>query len=347
MRSVSQVMSRFNVRSLELDAPEYVTGSPTGIALAVEDMSRHMADAGWQIMLGLQHAGYPLWGYSLPPNDETDVGKILQQSYPGVVVMQDKREWDVPQGNFREPKARFNNVGELAKHPDIFKVTILKDAHQRPRYHRQSAEEMGVHAWVIYYHSDIVKRVAPYVRSQHLIRTYHSINTDDLPKRPYHERLDCLLSGAVSVHYPLRRWFARHRNDLWNTRYTQHPGYHNRGCVTPAFLQKLSKHKVAICTSSMYGYSLRKHIEATACGCRVVTDLPVEDVLPEIDGNLHRINSNPSLKGINQLLEHLCETYDSGQQQAMALRARGFYDYRAVGRRLVSDIETLRSSYNG
>ena len=75
-----------------------------------------------------------------------------------------------------------------------------------------------------------------------------------------------------------------------------HPGYHANGSFTPALHSRNStKFKVAICTSSTMGFALRKIIEATACGCRVITDLPAGEVMPEIDGNLTRVSSDISL----------------------------------------------------
>lgn len=312
--------------------------------LAVESMQRHMTDEGWQIADGLARGGgYLLAGYGLQI-DETNVKTLVNSFDPSVVVLQDKREWDVKKGDFREPLARFHHVSYLAEHDDIFRLTILKDSHQNPTYHRESANEIGCHAWIIYYHPRIVSHLASYVRPQHLIRTYHSVDFDLVPTYTWENRSGALLSGAVSGAYPLRQRLVDELEKLPNTIYLKHPGYHKSGCCTPGFLRELTKYRVAICTSSRYGYALRKIIEATACGCRVLTDLPVDEVLPEIDDNLVRIRPDTSIQDIAEKLRWMDETYKAKTQLYYACKAR-WYDFREVGKRLAQDIDSLRRDY--
>lgn len=316
-----------------------------GIGLAVESMQRHTTDEGWQIFAGLQHAGYELAGARLTIN-ETDVRQILSRN-PGIVVVQDKREWDTRPHDFRDTSARFTNIEALRERDDIFKVTILKDSHQRPDYHKQSADEMGVHAWIVYYNPKKVAQLAPYVRPEHLIRTYHSIDPKVIPKlTPF--RSKALLSGAVSNAYPLRQRLAKYYKNLGGSvDYLKHPGYHMRGTATPNFLKLLNNYKVAICTASVYDYALRKLIEATACGCKVITNLSEEDRLPEIDGNLIRVPSDCTNTLLIAKLEEAYQTYDFKKQCEYAERATTYYDYRAVGERLADDIQKMRDTYNG
>lgn len=314
------------------------------LGLAVESMRYHMTDEGWQIFDGLAHAGYRLAGYQLPI-DATDVAEILRRCDPDVVVVQDKREWDVVAGDFREPKARFTQIDILRSRHDIFKVTILKDAQQRNDYHRESAKEMDCHAWVIYYHPDIVTWVAPFVRKEHLIRTYHSIDRNAVPAYRPEGRHGCLLSGALSAAYPLRVWIAQNHTRLPQVTLLRHPGYHRRGCATPEFLKLLTRFRVAICTSSKYGYALRKIIEATACGCVVVTDLPVEDKLPYIDDNLVRLPPQPNLATTAAVLQKALTTYQPDRQRHFAELAKTHYDFRVLGAKLAQDIETVRQRY--
>jgi hypothetical protein len=336
-----------------LPPPLYIPqpeNEPTGggICLAVESMRHHTTDEGWQVMAGLASTGYELCGAYLPINS-TDVDWILDVTRPSVCVVQDKREWDVPKGDFRDPAARFQHIESLKERHDIFKITILKDAHQRPGYHRQSADEMGVHAWIVYYHPVIVKHLAPYVRSEHLIRTYHTVDAGLVPAYTAHGREGCLLSGALSGVYPLRNRLAKMfkgPEPPSNWTFLHHPGYHRKGCATPAFLRTLSRFKVAICTSSIYGYALRKIIESTACGCRVVTDLPADDVLPEIDGNLTRIDPSTPSAEVVRLVESLAMDYDPVAQKRWADAALLWYDYRVMGKRLADKIELLRMTYN-
>lgn len=357
LRDISDVLA--NLKTPEgierLPAPRYERGAGglgVRVGLAVESMRRHMTDEGWAIFSGLDQAGYHLAGYNMParelvnsPYIGVNVEGILDRFNPSTIVVQDKREWDVMPRDFREPRARFENVEALKDRGDIFKLTILKDAHQAPRYHRQSADEMGVNGWVVYYHPDIVCKLAPYVRPQHLVRTYHSLDRNLVQPYSARGRRGTLLSGAVSDVYPLRQRLIQAHRGLPETHYLPHPGYHRNGCATPGFLKTLSHYKVSICTSSVFGYSLRKIMESTAAGCVVLTDLPIDEVLPWIDDNLVRVSSNSQPREITALLKHLYDTYDPEKQAWFAEKAKEWYDYRAVGARLAADIESLRLSY--
>lgn len=343
--TIDSVLSRLPSKNPNpLPTPAYCGSSSKGIALAVESMRRHTTDEGWQIMEGLQSAGYTLCGFNLL-EPSCHVPTILQNTNPGIVVVQDKREWDVSHRDFREKRAKFKDVACLQSRKDLFKLTILKDSHQRNAYHQESAKEIDCHAWIIYYHPRIVARLAPYVRPQHLIRTYHSLDSELVPPIETHKREGCLLSGALSAAYPLRLRLAKELSSLGNTRFISHPGYHRNGTATPQYLDQLSHYKVSICTSSMYGYALRKIMEATACGCVVVTDLPTDEVLPEIDGNLYRVSSTINSKSLRSILDKLCRNYDIDRQRKWAEKAKTCYDFRNVGCKLALDIEKLRLSF--
>lgn len=329
----------------ELKSPAYLGKDSKGIMLAVESMKSHMTDEGNQLQMGLQDAGYELWGNNYP-NDETHVPTILNRANPGVVVVQDKREWHITNvKSFRDKKACFKEIEALERRHDIFKLTVLKDAQQRNGYHSDSANEMGAHGWIIYYHPDIVKHMAPFVRKKHLVRTYHSIDPRFIPEYSPVRVNRSLISGATCKAYPLRNllikkvWFIKGLDVL------PHPGYHRNGTATPSFMQKLSTYKISICTASMYGYSLRKMIESTACGCIVLTNLPSDDVLPEIDGNLIRIRPDMPYKEINKLVQELEANYNPERQRYYAETAKLYYSYQARGLQLADDIETLRKSY--
>jgi len=334
------------------------------VGLAVESMRRHTTDEGWQLFAGLHFAGYSLAGYGLITTDGwnisirrwssaerhgdmTDVPEILEFIDPSVVVLQDKREWEGltaggPYGQGYDEREKFTNVEELKRRNDVFKLTVLKDAQNRPEYHRQSADEIGCHAWITYYHPKVVKHVAPFVREKHLVRTYHSIDMDLVPEYEGVERLPrCLLSGALSRAYPLRERIHKNRGSFPLVVELSHPGYHRRGCHTPDYLKILSNYRAAICTSSIYGYALRKIIEATACGCKVITDLPTDEVLPEIDGNLIRIDPDAPTAVINQVMEQAVEEYNPDEQACWA-ECAGMYDYRLLGKKLAGDIESMR-----
>jgi hypothetical protein len=347
MRSLADVLRDNPAPQIDqLPAPSYERRD-TGlhVALAVEDMARHMTDEGWQIMLGLERAGYALSGFNLPAG-ETDVRAILRRYNPPVCVVQDKREWDIKRQDFREHRARFYNVGELRNRPDIFKVTILKDAYLNPEYHRGSAEEMGVHAWVVYYHPLIVAQLAPYVRPYHLIRTYHSLDPAHVP--PYNPmyRRGCLFSGAVSSAYPERIHIRSMLKFLPAVEELPHPGYHNKGCQTPAYIDQLTRFKAAFCTTSRWGYALRKIVEATAAGCVVITDLPTQETMPYIDDNLVRIDPDVPPKELYRILEEIYDTYDPARQGYFSCLAVQHYSYEILGLKLAADIDSLRGTYS-
>jgi hypothetical protein len=228
----------------------------------------------------------------------------------------------------------------------VFTLTVLKDAHQRADYHRASAEAMGCHAWVVYYHPLVVWHLAPYVRPRHLVRTYHTVDSDAVPGYGVSERKGgCLFSGAVSSAYPLRQTVVRNLDRLHYLTYLRHPGYHRNGCQTPEYLSTLSRFRAAICTASRYGYALRKIVEATACGCVVITDLPEDEVLPEIDGNLVRVHPDIPVRVLQNVITDCIEEYNPERQAEFVRRACAYYDYRTTGRRLANDIEQLRLSY--
>jgi hypothetical protein len=372
VRSIEEILRSLPKGELtQLEAPAYhavplyamLTSTRIRIALAVDSMKYHTTDEGYQITAGLAHNGYQLCGHNILTSNYTDADifirrrpnlvdleEILAFTDPSVVVVQDKREWHLSgPRDFRDPNAEFRRVYLLKNRPDIFKLTILKDAHHRPEYHRDSADEIGCHAWIIYYHPRIVSHLASYIRPNHLIRTYHTIDKDLVPN--YHSTLSsregCLISGAVSSVYPLRKSLIDNLSLLPKCDYLRHPGYHRKGCATPAYLKILSDYKVAICTSSIYGYALRKIIEATACGCIVLTDLPSDDILPYIDENLVRITPDFSPIRIGRILNEILRSYNPERQEKFSNLAKQYYDYRVIGKKLANDIEMMRRSYNG
>lgn len=340
----------FSRHSPELKPPPYQPKEPFRVyphlLLGAASLDRHMTSEGWQLQRGLEHAGYTPCGRGMH-YDETNCHEILNHFDPSIVVIQDKREWDgQTQSSQGDRQSRFERLEALRSAENVFKVTVLKDAHQRVEYHRQSAEEMGVHAWIIYYHPRLIHFLAPFTRPRHLIRVWHSVDTNEVPVYRAKNRRGCLVSGALSSAYPLRVRLARNFRQLSDCDVLPHPGYHARGSATPRYLHQLSRYKVAVCTSSIYGYSLRKIVEATACGCRVLTDLPLDEALPEIDGNLTRIEPHAPLKKIARLLQEMIDGYTTEQQEYYAEAAKRFYDYRACGYRLASEIERVRASYD-
>lgn len=320
------------------------------LGLAVHSMSTHTSDEGWEIFKGLEENGYILAGHDLQIN-LTDVKKILNIFFPGTIVVQDKREWEgKTAGRGFNNRERFTNIDALHNAHDVFKLTILKDAHQDNGYHASSASEMGCHAWICYYHPLIVKYLAPYVRFKDIIRTYHTIDKNIVPDisnsfQEKNKREGCLLSGAVSSSYPLRSRLVKELSKLVQTTYFPHPGYGRARCHTPEFMKLLCNYKISICTSSMYGYLLRKIPESTACGCIVITDLPRDEKVPFIDENLVRIHPDTPTEKIKELIQELINSYDPEKQLHFSNLAKEHYDYRVVTHNLVQDIENMKLNY--
>lgn len=345
-----------------LIAPKYTGNSPSGLGLAVESMKRNTTDEGWQIFNGLWKNGYELAGYNLDTRSyrkdqlfkhQTHIPTIIDIVNPGIVIVQDKREWEgkTSGGKDFDQREKFVDVDYLSKRDDIFKLTIVKDAQHNSDYHRESAEEIGCNGWIVYYDVDKVCSLAPYIRKEHVVRTYHTIDKDIIPDFSKYSRVGCLLSGALSTTYPIRQQLFRHVSYLENTDIIRHPGYHRTFCHTPEFLDTLSRYKVAICTSSIYGYALRKMIEATACGCVVLTNLPDTDILPEIDDNLIRIKPHPekeflTLQRYANKIREAISKYNPERQRHFAENAKQYYDYRVMCGKLVRDVEQMRVSYN-
>ena len=339
----------------ELVAPDYESDceckgiSDYRVGLYVESMKNHTTDEGYQIYQGLASAGYYLYAGMATDalHQERDVRWIMREPHPHTIVLQDKREWEgLTASKGFDNRESFINVKALKGRHDVFKLTILKDAQNRNAYHHESADEIGCHAWIVYYHSRIIKHVAPFVRERHLVRTYHTVDKDIVP--PYtdkNRKNKALLSGAISGAYPLRQRLHKASAGKWD--YRMHPGYGRTRCDTPEYIKALSHYKVAICTASKYGYATRKIIEATAAGCRVITDLPSNDILPGIDDNLTRVNPTSSASQIAQLVDALVKSYDPIDQYNYSEIAKTYYDYRKMGKKLADDIEAMRSGYNG
>lgn len=336
-----------------LDKPIYdgpTIDSRVKLGLAVKSMENHTSNEGLEIFRGLESNGYTLAGHNLSINI-TDVNLLIKRYNPGTVVIQDRREYEGKTANsigglrFNHDE-KFTNVVALSQNSEIFKLTIIKDAHQDNGYHAHSAKEIGCNGWICYYNPLIVHHLAPYTRFDNLVRTYHSINKDMVPIFSLGNRNGCLLSGASSTAYPLRLRLIKELSQLYQTTYLPHPGYVRNKCYTPEFLKILSRFKVSICTSSMFGYMLRKIPESTACGCIVITDLPIDERVPYIDDNLVRVHPNTSTKDISILIKDLVENYDEERQRYYSELAKKHYDYREITRILVEDIEKLRLNYN-
>lgn len=348
MRTVADVIAATRRPGEPLPAPAYapeLVGEPVKIAFMVESMRRHTTNEGYELALAFQAGGYYLSGFGY--DGVNDVAGTLNYMSPDIAVIQDKREWVGRTGGAGfDHRESFRHADELRRRSDIFTGTVIKDAHTDHALHVEAAREIGAHFWVTYYHPDIVAAQAPFLRREHIVRTWHSVDPAAVPAFQWRDGAG-ILSGAVSGAYPLRSRLALAANNgqLKHIRHHKHPGYHRAGCYTPEYLRALSMFRVSVCTSSRFGYAVRKIVESVAAGCVVVTDLPSDDVLPEIDGNLVRVDPDISPARVDALVGDLAATWDADRQREWAARALRYYDYRALGKRLAADIETLRGSY--
>jgi len=86
-------------------------------------------------------------------------------------------------------------------------------------------------------------------------------------------------------------------------------------------------------------------IEATAVGCVVITDLPIDESYPAIDANLVRVPTGTSLAELTETVRCTTADYDEDRQRRLAAKAIRNYDYRALGEWMARGIEQARQEY--
>ena len=323
---------------------------PREIMFASETFRRHMTNEGWQIQDGLEQAGVGLYGRYLE-NNQTDVKAVVRQTDPDIAYFQEKTQWDPKSEACFDKTIEFHNVPELARRKNCLRVAIYKDVGTGQEYQREWHRQLKPHLWAVYYHKGVANRLAPWMPVDRMVRTYHTLNIDEVPKfATQDKRAGVFLSGAMSplVYYLRSRLLESMRQPQFKSRVVHmgHPGYHAKGWVTPQFLKLLSKFRVSICTSSAYAFSLRKIVESTAAGCVVITDLPSYDKLPYIDGNLIRVPYNIGIEQLVKIAEEAAETWNYEWQRSFAELAARYYDYRVVTRRLAQDVRDMWATRN-
>lgn len=323
-----------------------------GMLFALESFRRHMDSGRWLFQLGLEAEGYQSSGGGNPPPeiDGIDVAALMAEHEPPVAIMWPRYEWDHaqwrgPPGTVK-PEHTFRNLEPLIERDDVFRVAVFHDAGSVRRRQKLWHEEYRPHAWLCWYHETSVTTLAPHVPLDKIIRTWHVIDGDKLPEVEPRDRT-CVVSGA-HVHdvYPLRTRCieaARQGKLGPGVDLLPHPGYHYKGTTCPDFIRTLSKYRVAVCTSSLYRFALKKHIEATAAGCIVVTDLPLYDCMPGIDGNFVRVPSGISIGELRDVIETTAAAWNLERQRAFARAAVQRYDYRAEGTRLAHELDAWRA----
>ncbi len=295
------------------------------------DYRAHMTTEGDQFQEGLRAAGWIVAGAGF--DNLRDIPTILGRYQPHRIVVHDPRDWDPASSIAFRKDVGFDRLASL-RDAAAWKAVVVKDAASSHAYQAKMYRALGADAAVTYYHQTSVWKHGDWLRAVPLIRTYHSVDADDLAEIPVtSDRRAVVVSGALSKAYPLRQRVVRDAHVL-GVDIIRHPGYGNRGAMTPAYCRQIAGYKVAIATASMYGFALRKIIEAVALGCTVITDLPAYDVLPEIDGALVRVPPTINTPDLANVITQTVARWDFDERIGWAHTARAFYDYRSLGRRL-------------
>lgn len=314
------------------------------IFLANSSYSGHTTDEGNQLQLALQHAGFLLVGSGYG-DGMRDVPQLIERHQPKVIVIADPRDWFRSSGgSFGRKDLHFERHEVLAKHPEIFKCVVMKDAGTAVDFQRDFAASIKANALITYYHDKAVLPLSPWAAAYKRIRIHHSVDADlirtiDLKGN----RRRSVVTGAVSGVYPLRRMVFENAYGMGVDK-IKHPGYQANYCHTPDYLRMLSQYKTHVATCSSYNFALRKIIESVAVGCVPITNLPEWDCLPEIDGALVRIKSDSSPVDVKEAINVAEENYNLDERLAWAEKAQSYYDWHTCGQRLALDIQGVMNA---
>jgi len=315
------------------------------LLLALESFRRHMDNGRWLFQRGMEENGYISAGAGMPKpgTDSVNVPELVSSFRPKIVVFWPRYEWDHREwgGTEVRPEHGYKHWECLFDRPDILRVAVLHDAGSARPEQKKWLEELKPHVYLVWYHPDSVAPLCPYVPKDKMLRTYHILDSDALP--PIKDRSgQCVLSGAHSPDvYPLRTRLLRSGSIIR----LGHPGYSQSGSTSNAFVAELAKYRVAVCTASSYKFALRKIFEATAAGCRVITDLPEYDVLPGINDNLVRISPDANVTEVESIVRREADNWSLDTQREYAENARRRYHWRLESGRIATAL-AYRSSQN-
>lgn len=305
---------------------------------------------------GLAAAGFVQAGFD-NPIDMTDVAAAIENTGAGIAVFWPRHYWDWSwrQRPDTDERHMLRNWWPVAEDDSIMRVAIVHDVgddRHRLDCYRRWHDMIQPHVYVVWYHPDTILEHLPEIRYGKTVRTWHVVDESECPALDAmaDRKVGCL-SGAINrTHYPLRcqaylMWKQQRAGECLE--YIKHPGY---TCLSPRsceFMSQLAGYKVALCTASRYKRALRKIVEATCAGCRVVTDLPACDVLPEIDRNLVRVP--PDISDVN-LLERIvgaAKSWSFEEQATVAISCRKRYDCFYEGRRVADVLRMLKEIRDG
>jgi len=215
--------------------------------LALHDFKKHMTDESWQIQIGLEAAGFRLFGKGFADN-QTDARRILQDFQPKTAIIADPREWEPSRPGCFDKTAAFTGLATLRETSDVFRVTIVKDMWYDNKWSHNAHAQLEPHLYLHYYRWDMVQRFRPWIRPEQALRIWHPIDRSAVPEVDYAAKRDApVLSGALSeAIYPLRTRLANAAGqDKFEATVLTHPGYNNAGSRSTAYFQTLARHKVA------------------------------------------------------------------------------------------------------
>jgi len=316
-----------------------------GIVGTIKKYDYYTCDEISLLQEGLDKAGYAQAGRGAI-FDDVDLVKLTDELRPEVLLMQERMYWKTHRHYDCPADAWFTGVLEVGRKPDLFRAVVYRDVchclYDNHLYH----VEFNPHAYVVYYHPWIVRKLCPWILTEQMVRTHHSINPDDVPEFDPDRQGGTIITGAKGLPaYHLRTplidnvRFGRWGNDVT---YVQHPGYDFEGSNAARYMKMLSGYRVAICTTSMFGFAVKKIIEATAAGCIVITDLPAFDSLGPIDDNLVRIPVNADHNYVRRLCVDTANHWDAKRQHGFACHAIQHFNHIDVAQRLAADLAEKR-----
>jgi len=313
----------------------------TCVVLANSDYKNHTTDEGEQLQQGLRTAGWILSGRHY--DNLVDVRAILDRYQPDIVFAQDVRDWDPASSVAFNKRIGFERVEALRDWHGLV-ATVVKDAGTFIDYQCDFAAKIRADAIVHYYHQKSILEPSPWLKSYRLVRTYHTVDKQLCDHIPIDEpRKKAILTGARSAIYPLR-YKARRNCEHLGLDVQPHPGYGNRGCHTPKYLETLAGYRVHLATASRFKFALRKIIESVAMGTTPITDLPAYDVLPGIDAALIRVSPDIELDELRTIIDQAADQWDEEKAYFYAHLARTIYDWRRMGHLLDEGLKWIQES---
>jgi len=327
---------------------------PSCIQFGFRYFETYASDTAWILHQGLATADFALYGMGFGEN-ETDIQAVCERLKPDIVFVHSWDTWGPQAASGKRPKpevaggnVELTGYEWLAEQDNILRVTQYADPRpERSAEHEQWQNEVfRPHVVLCRYDLDNVCELNPWLRRDALLRIWHSVTADYCP--PIRDRKGIAMFGGCTLpaFYPVRHRLraeldasplAEERTEGCGPVYTVRP--HHRwargtGPDVPAYMRHLAEHRVAVVTGAKWHWALKKHWEATAAGCIVVTNLADADPLPWIDDNLVRVPDDIALADLTDLVQSLAAGWDIGRQRQFADLAVRHFDYRVEGCRI-------------